>query len=110
MIIGLEKINGCDKRIEEVVQCLYEVFHHIIITSGFRKGDPKYHGKGLAVDVSCSTAKCYELATEAIRKFPEIHGVGIDVYKQYCHLDFRTQTYVDWVYDAKGNAIYRQSA
>lgn len=60
----------------------------IIVTSGFRNGDPKEHGKGLAVDIVVPDFKGHllDLFLEAER-FP-FGGIGL---------------YRDWVY--KGNRI-----
>ncbi|MFA6152920.1 MAG: D-Ala-D-Ala carboxypeptidase family metallohydrolase [Chitinophagaceae bacterium] len=112
MIIGIEKIAPCDMQVKDLVGWLYERYHNIVITSGFRtpaaneaiKNSSKVsqHCLGLAVDLAAPGHNLIVLAGLAITNFPAIHGVGQDVYKKYVHLDFRVDPYREWVYGKDG--------
>jgi hypothetical protein len=55
-----------------------------IITSGYREGDPRSHGRGLAVDIAC---------TQSSRRMRIVSGAvlagfrRIGVYDRHVHLD-----------------------
>ena len=101
---------------KQLLKCLDEQFT-IIVRSGYRS--PVYnervggskssqHCLGTAVDISSPNAKCFELAAYAIRLgWIKITGIGLDVFKDYVHLDtgIGPNRPAIWVYDRNGKDI-----
>lgn len=57
----------------------------MVLTSAYREGDNKAHGKGLAVDVRVNNAIDRFELTQAIMAVGGIYGVGI--YDKHIHID-----------------------
>lgn len=115
MIINQEKLNGCKPQVMQLVSWLEQIYGTVKVTSGYRSQEyndslpnsskTSYHIKGLAIDIfikDVSVIKIVAKVLENIQKFP-VRGIGIDIYQNYVHFDFRpTNDIVYWVYGKNG--------
>ena len=118
MINNPEKLVQCTKQVLNIVDALEQYFGEITINSGFRTPElnnisggasGSAHLTGQAVDISVKNISCIKVASKALEKFgAELKGVGLDVFQNYVHLDFKDRgvngiSY--WVYDRNGKAL-----
>jgi uncharacterized protein YcbK (DUF882 family) len=112
MIIGIEKIEKCDPRIKNLVDWIYDIYHTVVITSGYRSPDANAalpnssktsaHCLGLAVDLTVPSACILVVAGVIKAQCPDITGIGLDVYKNYVHLDYKPVPFRMWAYGKDG--------
>lgn len=111
MIINEDKLENCNPLICNLALLLEKRFGTIQINSGYRSEEhnrlvggakTSYHLSGKAIDVSVKDVSCLKLASYVLTEIPYINGFGIDVYKNYCHLDMREGDKVFWVYGKDG--------
>lgn len=113
MIKGSELLTNCDPYMLTLAKYLEAKFTNIIITSGYRS--PEYNKKiggvsdsqhclGKAIDVFVQNVSPIKVAAFVMDTLPNVKGFGIDVYKNYCHLDIREEKTI-WVYDRNGKAL-----
>lgn len=117
MIVGIEKLEGCKPITKQFVAWLEGIYpkNVIIVNSGFRAKEQNkcaggtktsQHLKGLAVDIRVSNIMCLEVLARVITEKLSVRGVGIDIFKDYCHFDFRPQKHISiWVYGRDGKVI-----
>lgn len=115
MIKGIELLTNCTNEIKQVASGLESKYGTIIITSGYRS--PEYnksiggakdsqHVLGKAIDICVVNVACFKVAAWAVENYPKIKGVGLDLFKNYCHLDVRdSNKLITWPYDKNGKAI-----
>lgn len=119
MIHNIEKLEGCDKRVKNLVKFCDQIFGtvDVFVLSGYRTrlqnlkcngASKSQHLKGLAVDLRISDVHCIKVAA-TLMNLTEVVGIGLNVYSNVCHLDFRSkpagQSHVFWVYDKNGKAV-----
>lgn len=125
MIKGLDLIKDCEPKIKEIAGYLGEKYN-ITITDGKRSladhqaiykklygaNWQKYipmnsmHLLGKAFDLVVENKNPVEWISDVLAKFPEIRGVGINVFLKYAHLDIRpSKDLVVWVYDAQNREV-----
>lgn len=110
MLHGLEKIHGCSNQVHALSAFIADHFDrtNVWITSGKRFGDPGQHGKGLAVDIVVENVTPIKVIARVLEYIDIYHvrGIGVDVYRNMAHFDFREQDQITWwTYDREGHAI-----
>lgn len=115
MINNAEKLDQCTKDVHTIARALEAEFNTITINSGYRS--PEYnesvggvkdsaHVTGEAADISVSNVHAIKLGAWVLNNLSKYHvcGLGIDVYKNYIHVDFkqRAVTPAVWVYGKNG--------
>jgi uncharacterized protein YcbK (DUF882 family) len=114
MMINREKIKDCCGQVKALCDYLELVYKKITVTSGYRTPEENIraggaknsqHVLGKAVDIVVENVHCVKVAAVVLGntdKFP-IRGLGIDVYQNYCHFDFRdSASLATWVYGHDG--------
>lgn len=115
MIINEDKLDGCQEVVKTFVRWLEKIYGTVTVTSAYRtkayndslpnSSKKSFHVSGLAVDISVKDVSILKIAAKVldnIGKFP-VRGIGIDVYQNYGHFDFRpTNKVVYWVYGKNG--------
>lgn len=117
MIVNPEKILKCCDDVKNLVGVLEKIYGTVIITSGYRTAEENAaaggkqnsaHMKGQAVDLMVQNVSCIKIAAKALENSRGIRGVGLDVFQNYCHIDYMdrgVQNAVYWVYNRSGQAI-----
>lgn len=118
MINNIEKLVQCTKQVLQIVDALEQIFGEITINSGFRSPElnnisggasGSAHLSGQAVDISVKNTSCIKVAAKALEKFgSELKGVGLDVFQNYVHLDFKdrgVKSITYWVYGRDGKPV-----
>ncbi len=117
MVLGIEKIDKCDTRVHKLIDLVAGIWHNVTITSGYRS--PEYnasvggaknslHCLGLAVDFTVPEEDILMViaAIYLQRSVIEFKGIGIDIFKNYVHIDFRdSKTIVKWFYGRDGKQV-----
>lgn len=122
-MINKNKLIGCQNSILKLCDWLDIIYGgHLIINSGYRSPQENaslpnaaknsMHMQGLAVDCSINDLNCIRIINKVLDNiitYP-IKGIGIDIYKNYCHLDFRPATLsgnnIDWWSYGKDGFVY----
>lgn len=114
MITNFEKIVKCDKQLKDAIDLIDKKFKDIYITSGYRSPEENaklpnasktsLHMDGLAVDFRVPNVDILILAGELMKIQPSLgfSGLGIDIYQNYLHMDWRGGSLVRWVYGKGG--------
>jgi uncharacterized protein YcbK (DUF882 family) len=66
------------------------------------------HIGGRAVDGFCKDWHCVKIAAHIATHFPDVKGIGIDVYRNCIHFDYMDRGAIGityWVYDRNGRAV-----
>lgn len=116
MIHNKEKLNGCVPEVITLVSFLDSVYQNATVNSGLRSeeynrkvGGAKNsaHITGEACDISVPNVSVIKVAAKILDNYLKyrIKGMGIDVYKNYVHIDFKDRgkdeiTY--WSYNKYG--------
>ena len=120
MIIGEEKLKSCDNKVKLLVTFLESLYSVVTVTSGYRTEDENKkvggsttsaHVLGLGVDIvieNVSPIKVIAKVLDNLSKVPGIKGIGIDVFRNMAHFDFKDRgkkfiTY--WPYDRNGRYV-----
>ena len=113
MIIGIEKIDRCNSKVHTFVTWLAGEYHNLVITSGYRSpidnaalpnsSKVSQHCLGLAVDISVPEENIIQVVARVLNICPnKPMGLGLDIYKNYAHFDFREIGTAKWVYGKDG--------
>lgn len=111
MIFNEEKLDGCIDDVIKLVKLLEKKYGNVTVNSGFRS--PEYnasvggsptskHCTGEAVDVGVKDVSPIKVAAYVLENSPKVNGIGIALYHNYCHFDFRPTPRAYWVYGKNG--------
>jgi uncharacterized protein YcbK (DUF882 family) len=107
---------GTDPRCQAVAESINKIAK-FTVTSGYRTAEynakvggakGSAHVLKLAIDGFCKDWHCIKIANHIMTNFPDIKGIGIDVYRNCIHFDFMDRGAVGvtvWCYDREGKAI-----
>ena len=120
MIINKEKLEGCTDNIKRIVKHIENIYGVVTINSGYRTAQENTkvggsvnsaHMRGEAVDLSVKDVTPIKIASKLLdaNTLLTIKGIGIDVYRNYLHVDEKdrgVREIVYWPYGKNGKIAW----